>query len=93
MSSLARSDFVFVNIFFAARPQEDGVPIHFDEDEMMPLTNVGGRPSAYTDQFFASQHVQSSPTLTVDGWRAMLSNNGQGTFSSSFLLISSFKKI
>ena len=65
-------------MLIADRQRRGDMP-HFDQEEIMPSTNVGGPDTLYTTKWFSNAHVQVTPSLTIDGWRAMLSGGGKGS--------------
>ncbi len=68
--------------FLIADPELPGeIPI-FDEEDIMPSMNVGGRDSEYTTQFLSNPIVQLTPSLTADIWRDMLSDGGKSAILS-----------
>jgi hypothetical protein len=73
-------------VFITERLQR-GESLDLDEEDFFPSSNVGGRDSIYTAQWFSNQHVQVTPSLTRDSLLAILTNDGQGLFVICMIMI------
>ena len=74
------------SLFITERLQR-GDSFELAEEDLFPSSNVGGRDSIYTAQWFSNQNIQVTPSLTRGSLLAILTNDGQGLFVIYMIMI------